>query len=77
MTGDDLKAWRERHRMTQVQAAQVLGVSVEGVSGWERGKFRIGTATIHLCDAWDLMRPEQRKQMFERWGMRPKAAALR
>lgn len=69
MTGDELRAWRERHRMTQAQAARVLGVSIEGVSGWERAVFRISPATARLCDAWDVMRPEQRKQLFERWGL--------
>lgn len=71
MTGDEMKAWRERHRMTQAQAAQVLGASVDGVSGWERAVFRISPATARLCDAWDVMRPEQRKQLFERWGLKP------
>lgn len=32
-----LKAWRERHRLTQEQAARLAGVSISGWRGWEYG----------------------------------------
>ena len=51
----------------------VIGVSRECVSRWENGRFAVGATVIRLCDCWDVARPEQRKQLYSRWGVkRPK-----
>jgi transcriptional regulator with XRE-family HTH domain len=34
---DALKAWRERHDLTQEQAAHLAGASLSGWRCWERG----------------------------------------
>lgn len=70
MTGDDVKAWRQRHRMTQQQAATVFLVTEAAVAGWERGRFGIDTKVEALCTLWDDMRPEQRKKVYGRLAKR-------
>lgn len=64
MTADEFKAWRQRHRMTQAQAAALFGASEDTVGGWERGRFGQDPKVSIICQAWDLMRPEQRKKLF-------------
>ena len=64
MTGDEFRAWRERHRLTQDQAATITGVSRECVSRWEHGRFAVGATVARLCQAWDRMKPEQRKAFY-------------
>lgn len=38
LTGIELRTWRERHRLTQGQLAELLGVQLNTVSRWEIGK---------------------------------------
>jgi len=37
VTGKELKEWRQRHRLTQVELAQMLGVIRVTVARWEGG----------------------------------------
>ena len=37
MTGDDFRQWRAQFKMTQRQAADLLGVNVGTVRTWEQG----------------------------------------
>lgn len=71
MTGDEMRAWRQRHGLTQAQAADVLGVTPECVAGWERGRFAVGAGAGRLCDCWDVMRPEQQRRVLKRWSAPP------
>ena len=41
MTGDDLRAWRKRHRLTQTQLAEKLGRERTAVYLWETGQRNI------------------------------------
>jgi predicted transcriptional regulator len=38
MTGEDLKNWRKRWRITQIELARLLGTYQETISRWEREK---------------------------------------
>lgn len=40
MTPDDLRAWRKRLGLSQVQAATALGLSVSRIIDYERGTTR-------------------------------------
>ncbi|MGQ9370400.1 helix-turn-helix domain-containing protein [Azospirillum sp. ST 5-10] len=62
MTGDEFRRWRDRHRMTQAQAAALHAVTERTVRTWETAAPDHRAAV--LCAAWDLMRPEQRKRLF-------------
>ncbi len=57
--------------MTQAHAATLFRVAVTTVSAWECGRFGLDPKVPIICDSWDVMRPEQRKQLFERWGLKP------
>lgn len=70
MTADEFKAWRLRHRMTQAQAATLFRVGVTTVSGWECERFGLDPKVPIICEAWDRMKPEQRKGLFA-WCGRP------
>ena len=59
MTGADLRAWRERHGMTQVQLAAAIGVPQATVSRWESGTHPIRHGTMLRLA---LERLEQRQQ---------------
>jgi len=41
MTGQELRALRGRHRLTQAALARILGVTVTTVSRWECGRWKI------------------------------------
>jgi DNA-binding transcriptional regulator YiaG len=38
MTGQDLKNWRKKWGITQIELARLLGTFQETISRWERGK---------------------------------------
>jgi predicted transcriptional regulator len=38
MTGEDLRNWRKKWSITQVELARLLGTYQETISRWERGK---------------------------------------
>jgi transcriptional regulator with XRE-family HTH domain len=40
MRGDEVRMWRNAHRLTQRQLADLLGVDPMTVSLWERGRRR-------------------------------------
>jgi transcriptional regulator with XRE-family HTH domain len=41
MTGDDLKAWRKKLRITQVELARLLGTYQVTIARWETGTRKI------------------------------------
>lgn len=52
MIGDNIKALREARRLTQRELADMIGVSVETVSLWERSRCKPGVdQLIPLADA--------------------------
>lgn len=46
MTGADLRAWRERARLTQAELAERLGVKAHAIYKWESEQTRIGHPVI-------------------------------
>ena len=48
MKGDDLLAWRKRHRLTQKELANLLGVRNLAVYRWECG-MRSMSPYLHLA----------------------------
>ncbi|MBN9498992.1 MAG: helix-turn-helix domain-containing protein [Alphaproteobacteria bacterium] len=36
--GSDFRKWRTQHGLTQSQAAELIGVAVDTVRGWEQGR---------------------------------------
>ena len=38
MTNEDLKAWRQKHGLTQPELAALLDVSLDSVRSWEQGR---------------------------------------
>jgi len=41
MTGQELRAWREHWRLSQIELASMLNVHPNTVGGWERGQREI------------------------------------
>ncbi|MBP2311899.1 helix-turn-helix domain-containing protein [Azospirillum soli] len=63
MSGDEFRAWRERHRMTQDQAAALHCVSARTVRSWEAEGVG-DPRSVLLCASWDWLLPERRKQLL-------------
>lgn len=40
MSAEAVRDWRDRHALTQVEMAEMLGVSAGTVYGWEKGRSR-------------------------------------
>lgn len=61
MTGDDFKAWRTRHGLTQQQVAERIGVTANTVARWERGEIAI-TMMVENSVRWleEKLRAESR-----------------
>jgi len=38
MTGEELRAWRIKHDLSQAELAELLGVGQNTISRWEQGK---------------------------------------
>jgi transcriptional regulator with XRE-family HTH domain len=51
MNADDLKAWRERLKLTRASAARELGASAMAYRGWEDGKTTIPRYIGLACSA--------------------------
>src|SRR5260370_11712930 len=64
--GELLQQFRKRERLSQKQLAELVGVSRESVSLWERGSYKPETDTVlyELVHVLDLTEQEQR-QLFE------------
>ena len=62
MTFHQLKAWRERHSLTQSQAAKMLGISVDDLANYERESSHEGKSSIipvaiqQACDHFNQKR---------------------
>lgn len=54
MDNTDLKAWRERHNLTQDQLAELLSVAKNTVSRWERGERAIPEYLALALEALEL-----------------------
>lgn len=65
MSGDEMRRWRERHRMTQEQAAALHQVDVRTMRRWEASDW-VDARAWAICEMWDLLRPEQRKAAYAR-----------
>ena len=51
MTGEELRAWRDRHGWSAAALAAALGIAVATVERWERGLRPIpGTVVAALAD---------------------------
>lgn len=48
-TGDDLRSWRRRHHLTQVQAAALMGIGERGWQRRESGDVAITSETVLAC----------------------------
>ncbi len=48
MTGDEIKALRDRLGWTQEQLARRLGVSFTTINRWERGRFQASPMAVTL-----------------------------
>ena len=38
MTAEELKSWRERHRLSMQKASEALGCAKNSILNWERGQ---------------------------------------
>jgi len=54
MTGDELIAWRKRHKLTQPQAAECFGMSLRGWQKREAGNVPVNRETELACRFIDL-----------------------
>src|SRR5947209_5937249 len=72
-----LQQFRKRKRLGQKQLAELVGVSRETISSWERGYYKPDTDTIlyELARVLDLTEQEQR-QLFEAYTVTPLAASF-
>jgi transcriptional regulator with XRE-family HTH domain len=59
MTGEDLKNWRKKWGLTQIELARMLGTYQETISRWERGKRGIPS---HLPLALEALEHRLRKE---------------
>ena len=41
MSGEELRAWRIKHDLSQAELAELLGVKQSAISRWETGKHSI------------------------------------
>lgn len=48
----DLKAWRERHRLSIRAAAEAIGVAPGSIVNWEAGKYPIPKHIALACAAY-------------------------
>lgn len=46
MTPSEFKLWRKRHRLTQPEAGELLGLTRQTIAGYERDTKTDGTETI-------------------------------
>ena len=63
MTANQLLAWRQSLRLTQIEAARKLGVLVSTYREWEQGKRRKPHALLDLACQWVTL---QERQTFGR-----------
>lgn len=49
MTADELKAWRVRLGLREVQAAKALGVPVQSYRNWEDGRRGVPALAVMLA----------------------------
>jgi DNA-binding transcriptional regulator YiaG len=61
MEGKQLRAIRERLNLTQVQFAQLVGVTSNTVARWERGEMAIREPTARLIQSINAAHKKRRK----------------
>lgn len=54
MTGEDLKNWRKRWGVTQIELARLLGTYQETISRWEREKRGIPSHLSLALEALEI-----------------------
>jgi antitoxin CcdA len=52
VSGDEIKAARERRGLTQKQLAKLLGVTHSAISHWERGRTDVAAASARSVVRW-------------------------
>jgi transcriptional regulator with XRE-family HTH domain len=50
MTSQELQRWRRRRRLTQDQAAELIGVTRNSVNRWEMGLHPISRSTARMIE---------------------------
>ena len=55
MTGEELRAWRLKHDLSQAELAYLLGVSQKAVSHWEKGDRKI---PLYLSFLLEMLKKE-------------------
>lgn len=68
MTGQEFRAWRTRHGLTQAQCGALLGgLSVQRISRLETGAVRVQPEHVLLC--WLLDHPAISKAVAQHQGL--------
>ena len=50
MTGEELRAWRLKHDLSQAELAELLGVNQNTISRWELGQRKIPNYMVILLN---------------------------
>jgi DNA-binding transcriptional regulator YiaG len=64
MTPNDVAAWRARHRLTQGEAAQLLGVDLRSWRKWERGERRVSPLVARFLTILDAVPAAKKAAML-------------
>ncbi len=56
---ETFRAWRERHGMSQLGVAQVLGISDMMVQYYEEGRQMVSKTVMLACKGYDALQKEQ------------------
>lgn len=63
MTPEELRKWREKHKLSQPELAELLSVDPMTISRWERGK-RTMPPFLHIALKW-LSSKRNRKKLLD------------
>ena len=62
MTSQELQRWRRRRRLTQHQAAELIGVTRNSVNRWEMGLHPISRRTARMIEMLGAVFPAPRRR---------------
>jgi DNA-binding transcriptional regulator YiaG len=62
MTGDEVRRLRKRLGLTQVELADMVGVSSNSLARWERGELGIRESAARLMKLLAKQPPKRRKK---------------